>query len=175
MSATLTLMRHAKSAYPPNTPDIERPLNKRGQTDAIGAGDWLATHLPPPDAVVISVATRTQQTWELVRGRWPAFSGTVLVDPLVYEAECSTLVGCLNQLPEGRRSVLLLGHNPGLEELLCRLTGVPDIHDDQVGLEKFATSAIAVLDVSRPWPQLADETQATLRVVHIARGSGLSA
>jgi len=62
---TLILLRHAKSAWPEGTPDIERPLGRRGRRDAPAVGQWLRREAPPIDLVVCSPATRTRQTWEL--------------------------------------------------------------------------------------------------------------
>ena len=62
---TLVVLRHSKSAYPPDTADVDRPLSARGQRDAAAAGHWLRDQGLIPDLVLCSIAVRTRQTWDL--------------------------------------------------------------------------------------------------------------
>ncbi|WP_230211275.1 SixA phosphatase family protein [Streptomyces kaniharaensis] len=68
---TLIVLRHAKSAWPPDVPDWERPLGPRGRRDAPEAGRWLRRRGLVPDTVVCSPARRARETWELAGAELP--------------------------------------------------------------------------------------------------------
>ena len=115
----LILLRHAKSDWP-DVPDQERPLAKRGRRDAPVVGRWLRGHGYLPDTVICSVARRTRQTWELVA---PELGGSpsVTFEPRAYAASALTLLYLVRELPGTCRAALLIGHNPGIEELAAHL------------------------------------------------------
>ncbi|QWZ07045.1 histidine phosphatase family protein [Nocardioides panacis] len=142
---TLVLLRHAKSDWStPGQPDRDRPLSGRGRRQAPEAGRWLAEHGPVPDLVVVSPAVRARRTWDLVAAELPGTPPT-RVEDRVYAASPAELLAVLADLPEATATVLLVGHNPGLEELVEHLTG------EHV---RLPTSALAVLDVPAPWSAL---------------------
>jgi phosphohistidine phosphatase len=147
----LMLLRHAKSDWP-DVPDRDRPLAKRGRRDAPVIGRWLRDHGYLPDAVVCSAARRTRQTWELVA---PELGGspTVTFEPRAYAASALTLLYLVRELPAECRAALLIGHNPGIAELAASLAEPPD--GDGTPALRFPTAAVAVLEVSAPWPDLA--------------------
>lgn len=138
-------MRHAKSAWPEATADTQRPLAERGCRDAPAAGSWLRDHVAGVDLVVSSPALRARQTWELVA---PELNPPpeVRLDERVYGASAETLLGVIQELPQQAATVLVIGHNPGLEELVELLTGA---------VEPLKTSAIAVLDGPPAWADAA--------------------
>jgi phosphohistidine phosphatase len=140
-SHRLVIVRHAKSAWPDGVSDEKRPLNKRGRRDAPAVGRWLRKRIGRPRAVVCSPAARTRQTWELVAdelGKAP----DPIFDKRVYEASAKKLLAVVRDLPDGAGPAVLVGHNPGVADLVELLTGEsPDMK----------TSAIAVLDVAGPW------------------------
>lgn len=138
---TLVLLRHAKSDWSGGEADIDRPLAKRGRRQAPEAGSWLAAHLPVIDLAVVSPATRARSTWELVAAQLDA-PPPATIDERVYAASDRELVDVVRALPEDAGVVALVGHNPGMEELVTRLTGewVP-----------MPTSALAVLTLSDRW------------------------
>lgn len=112
MSLTLILTRHAKSSWDdPMQEDHERPLNGRGQRSAAAIGVWLAKRGHVPDQLLSSDAVRTRETWALmaaafdapVRERW---------EHALYHAGPQEILDIL-RTAEGR-TVLLLGHNPGI-------------------------------------------------------------
>jgi len=146
--ARLVLMRHAKSAYPEGIPDHDRPLSPRGKRDAQAAAQWFAehgaVHLGPDPVVLVSSAVRTRMTWEIVRS---AFGQARAQDtPAVYEAVVSTLVNlCAGPIGEGR-STLVIGHNPGIEQLADFLADASASAPEWSQREKYPTSGIAVLD-----------------------------
>ncbi|MFE9017041.1 SixA phosphatase family protein [Streptomyces sp. NPDC007808] len=165
----LVVLRHAKSAWPDGVADHERPLAGRGRRDAPVAGRLLAASDCLPDLAVCSTAVRARETWELVSAQW----GTpppVRLDPRVYAAEVPELLSVVHEVPPEVETLLLIGHNPGLEELVLDLAG--DGLDDTLDevRTKFPTSAIAVLAwYGTTWRALAPGT-ALLTGVMVARG-----
>jgi phosphohistidine phosphatase len=147
----LILLRHAKSDWP-DVPDRDRPLAKRGRRDAPVVGRWLRKHGYLPDVVVCSAARRTRQTWDLVA---PELGGSpsVTFEPRAYAASALTLLYLVRELPATSRAALLIGHNPGVEDLATSLTESPD-GDDGPGLT-FPTAAVAVLEFAGAWADLA--------------------
>jgi phosphohistidine phosphatase len=138
---TLVLLRHAKSDWSGGEPDHERPLAPRGRRQAAEAGRWLASHVDGIDLAVVSPAERARSTWSLASAEL-ADAPPLRLDERAYAASASTLLEVVRELTEDLGSVLLVGHNPGLEDLLESLTGswVP-----------LRTSTLAVLTVSGPW------------------------
>lgn len=149
-------MRHAKSAWPDDVPDHDRPLGPRGRRDAPIAGRWLRMTGHAPDHVLCSTARRTQETWRLAEGELGS-RPHVKFERAVYGATASTLLELLRRLPSAARTVALVGHDPGIPDLALELAA-PD-PADAAALErmraKFPTAAIAVLDVNGPWSELA--------------------
>ncbi|GEC07081.1 phosphoglycerate mutase [Streptomyces spinoverrucosus] len=140
----LVVLRHAKSAWPPDVADHERPLAPRGRRDAPAAGRALAESDCLPDLALCSTAVRARQTWQLASAQW----GTpppVRHDPRLYAADVPDLLAAVQAVAPEIRTLLLVGHNPGLEELVLGLAG-DGLGDtlDRVRT-KFPTSAIAVL------------------------------
>ena len=156
----LILLRHAKSDWP-DVPDRDRPLAKRGRRDAPVVGRWLRRHGYLPDTVICSVARRTRQTWERVA---PELGGSpsVTFEPRAYAASAQTLLYLVRELPGTCQTAMLIGHNPAIEELASDLAeasaaaGAPP----SPGL-RFPTAAVAVLEFTGDWPDLAP-TQARL-------------
>lgn len=168
MPRTLLLLRHAKSAYPPGVADHERPLATRGEADAPAAGRWLAEHHPDIDAVVLSPARRTRETWALVCAAAPGPWPDGVLEPRIYEAEARTLLDVVRALPPTASEALLVGHNPGLEDLAGYLAGEADPEALRRLHAKFPTSAIAVIEVTGEWSDL--PRGARLSRVEVPRG-----
>ncbi|MEU7055865.1 histidine phosphatase family protein [Streptomyces sp. NPDC046197] len=140
----LVVLRHAKSAWPENVADHDRPLAPRGRRDAPAAGRAVVEVDCLPDLALCSTALRARQTWELASAQW----GTpppVRHDPRLYAADVPDLLAAVRETPAEVGTLLLVGHNPGLEELVLELAG--DGLDDTLERlrQKFPTSAIAVL------------------------------
>jgi phosphohistidine phosphatase len=149
---TLTLLRHAKSSWDdPVARDFDRPLNARGQKAAVTVGRHMRGERLAFDHVVASPAVRIVETVEQVEAGY----GSELApawDRRVYLASASSLLDVVHELPEGAGSALLIGHNPGLEDLILLL--IPDRAGDLLRdsvEEKFPTAALAVMtfDVER--------------------------
>ncbi|MFG2550683.1 SixA phosphatase family protein [Streptomyces sp. NPDC048581] len=165
----LVVLRHAKSAWPDGVADHERPLAPRGRRDAPVAGRMLADADCLPDLALCSTAARARATWELASAEW----GTpppVRHDQRLYGADVPELLAVVREVPPEVETLLLVGHNPGLEDLVLELAG--DGLDDTLDevRTKFPTSAIAVLAWHGPaWRALAPGT-ALLTDVMVARG-----
>ena len=117
---TLLILRHAKAEHGEGLPDVERPLAKRGRRAAKRVGELLAER--PPDLVLASSALRTRET---VAGfsHGASYAGPVKLLDSLYLAEPSAYLAALAEHGGAARRVLLVGHNPGLEELVAALTG----------------------------------------------------
>ncbi|MFD4624855.1 SixA phosphatase family protein [Streptomyces sp. NPDC058475] len=165
----LVVLRHAKSAWPEGVSDHERPLAPRGRRDAPAAGRALAEADCLPDLALCSTAVRARQTWELAAEQW----GTpppVRLDERLYAADVPELLAVVREVPDQVGTLLLIGHNPGLEELVLDLAG--DGLDDALDhvRTKFPTSAVAVLAWhGSSWRELAPGT-ALLTDVAVPRG-----
>jgi phosphohistidine phosphatase len=142
MSArTLVLLRHAKSDWSTGGADRSRPLAKRGRRQAPEAGQWLTANIDRIDLAVVSPATRARSTWDLVAAELDD-APQVLVDDRVYAASEDELLDVVRDLPDDAETVVLVGHNPGIEDLASLLT------DEMPGMP---TSAIAVLRLPGAW------------------------
>ena len=120
---TLYLLRHAKSSWDDaSKQDFERPLTNRGSKACALIGEVIAEKGIDFDLVLVSTALRARQTIELVKER-AKLRGEVRYDERIYEATVSQLLEVISQVDNDRKSVLLVGHNPGLEGLLTLLTG----------------------------------------------------
>ena len=120
---TLYLLRHAKSSWDyASQQDFDRPLANRGRKAARLIGEFIEEKGIDFDLVLVSTAARTRETIALIRER-AKFAGEVRYDERIYEATASQLLQIIAQIDDVRESVLLVGHNPGIEELLALLTG----------------------------------------------------
>jgi phosphohistidine phosphatase len=141
MDRTLVVVRHAKSDWGTGVEDHDRPLNDRGRRDAPALGAWLRDNVGEIGLVVCSTATRARQTWRLV---------TQLLDPAppvryeqrVYGAEPRALLSVLDELADDVATAALVGHNPGLSELVETVSGQA---------VELKTSAVAVVRWDGTW------------------------
>ena len=139
---TLIVLRHGKSDWSGGEPDHLRPLAPRGRRQVPEAGRWLADHAGDIDLAVVSPAERARETWQLASAELPV-PPPIRVDDRVYGGAAGSLLGVLQALPDEVATVVLVGHNPGVEDLVASLIGrwVP-----------MPTSALAVVDLPGPWP-----------------------
>jgi phosphohistidine phosphatase len=138
---TLILLRHAKSDWAGDLADIDRPLNGRGRNQAPRAGQWLASSVTGIDLAVVSPANRAMTTWELASAELDTQPNT-RVDERAYAASAGQLLEVVRELPDAAATVLLIGHNPGIENLIALLTG------ESV---QMSTSALAVIALECVW------------------------
>ncbi|MGE0384211.1 MAG: histidine phosphatase family protein [Gammaproteobacteria bacterium] len=153
MTHTLLLMRHAKSDRDAGAPnDFERPLAARGLRDAPRMGAWLAGRGVRPDLVLCSPARRARDTLLLMLAAMPGVPPPIRWEPGIYEAAVPDLCRVLASAPEEDRSVMLVGHNPGLEDLLRFLVSGP-LPVEPSG-KALPTAAIAAVEISGRWKAL---------------------
>jgi phosphohistidine phosphatase len=138
---TLILLRHAKSDWSGDEADIARPLAKRGRRQAPDAGGWLAANIDSIDLAVVSPALRARSTWGLVSAGLGVPPRT-RIDDRVYAASGRELLTVVRELSDDVETVVLVGHNPGIEDLVSMLTGQ---------WASMPTSALAVITVSGSW------------------------
>jgi phosphohistidine phosphatase len=141
MERTLVVIRHAKSDWGQEVPDHDRPLNDRGRREAPGIGRWLADNVTQLDLVICSPANRARQTWRLAAERF-APDLRARYDERVYEAGPQQLMSVLEEVDDAVATAGVVGHNPGLSELVETLTG------ERIELR---TSAVALLRWEGTW------------------------
>jgi phosphohistidine phosphatase len=140
----LILLRHAKSSRPPGIDDFERPLAARGREAAGRMGTYLREQDLSPDLALVSPSRRTRETWDLVR---PALGEVeTRFEQAIYEAPATRLLSAVRDAGPEARSVLMIGHNPGFEDLARQLAGEGDPDELARLSEKFPTSAVVVID-----------------------------
>jgi len=152
----LLLMRHAKSAWDdPQLADHARPLNARGRRAAAAMAAAMRDLGLSPDVVLVSSSRRTLQTLEAL-APLPDSPIVVPMDDL-YLAHWERLLHHLRDVPETARSVLLIGHNPGLHELAVALAGPAAATrggDGKRLADAYPTAALAEFSVALPWRML---------------------
>ncbi len=152
---TLTLFRHAKSSWDyPNLEDIDRPLTPRGEAAAPLMAANLAKHSIAPDLILCSPSQRTRQTIVLAL---PAFATRPEVDyaDALYHAGVETLHAILRHVPAAARSVMIVGHNPGLQSFAMHLIGSGEPKALHAIAGKFPTSGAAVITFdAKDWSKI---------------------
>ena len=138
---TLILLRHAKSDWSGDEVDLARPLADRGRRQAPDSGRWLNTNIGTIGLALVSPAERARRTWDLVAAELDQPPRTRL-DERLYAASAEELLTVVRELSDDLDTVVLVGHNPGIADLVSRLTG-QDV--------RMPTSAVAVIDVPDSW------------------------
>lgn len=153
----LLLLRHAKSSWDdPRLPDHARPINARGRRNAIAMGAAMRELGLAPDIVLVSSARRTLQTLEAIQ----PLEGSPLIEPMdaLYLAPWQGLLDVLRGLRETARSVLVIGHNPGLHDLAMALVGPAGMAAGGPMAERLAqsypTATLTELSLALPWRML---------------------
>lgn len=122
MSRELLIMRHAKSGWDAAS-DFERTLTAQGGSDALRMGGWISETEQHPDYILASPAQRAQETVLAVCEVLQIDPQQIHWEPRIYEASVETLIELLRGVPEHAARILLVGHNPGLAELVGQLSG----------------------------------------------------
>ncbi len=144
---TLSLLRHAKSDRDdPSAADFDRPLAPRGEKAAPLMGRHMRAIDLDPDLVLCSPAVRTRETAHLAL---TAMKNTapVIFDEIIYEASSNALLERLKRVDPTVAHVLMIGHNPGLQDLTLALAGAHLSADFATLREKFPTGALVVLEL----------------------------
>ena len=139
----LIIMRHAKSDWSTDaSTDFDRPLSSRGDRDAPRMAGWLADQGLVPGLILCSPALRTKQTVLAVVEKLRIPEQEIVWEQKIYEASLSQLLDVLDRYSAAANSVLLVGHNPGLDSLLEYLSDTPPVYRRG---KLMTTAAIAVL------------------------------
>jgi len=166
---TLLLLRHAKSAWDQDVDDHSRQLDPRGQRDAEAAGRLLAARNLVPDVVACSTAVRTRETWDrAVSGGARAHQVRYLDE--VYEATATDLLTVVHAMPASAATVMLVGHGPGIPDLVDLVAVRREGSDAWEQLDrKYPTAGLAVLTFVGEWTELG-EAGAELVAFEVPRG-----
>jgi phosphohistidine phosphatase len=154
---TLYVLRHAKSDWGDESlPDFDRPLNHRGNKAAKAIGHEMAARRIHPDLVITSPAVRAKETVErMLHGYGEDLP--VTEDRRIYEAATGALIEVVRNAPEDADRLMMVGHNPGLQELVVALSE-PSALREEAG-QKFPTGALAEIRFSIDrWSELAPGT-----------------
>ena len=120
---SVLILRHAKSSWKdPDLTDHDRPLNKRGKDDAPRMGRLLKREHLVPDTIISSTAIRARATAEAV-AKASGYKGEIISNPSLYAAGPHAYIDALHDMSDDYGRALIIGHNPGLEELVEILTG----------------------------------------------------
>ena len=151
---TVLILRHAKSSWSnPGLADIDRPLNKRGKRDAPRMGAWLDAQELIPDLILSSPARRARKTAQAV-SEYSSYDGEIEIIPDFYPGDAYTFIDTLMSIPDEYQSVMIVAHNPGLEELLYALSGES---------ARMPTSSLAQVELPLDsWRDLDDEVDGKL-------------
>lgn len=152
---TLFLLRHAKSSWKqPEINDHDRPLNKRGKKEAPKVGEYLKTNDLVPDLILSSTARRAHDTAQAVAEE-SGFEGQIDLYQDLYLSDPACYLDILQSLPVTANRVLVVGHNPEMDELLTLLTDVP---------QHMTTTALAQIDLPiTSWQELNEATDGRLQ------------
>lgn len=138
----LVILRHAKAESADGVEDADRPLNPRGRRDAREAGGWVDQAVGRPGLVVSSPARRTVETVEQVVASWGGESPAIVYEESLYEASLGDLLHVVRGLDDDEPTVLLVGHDPSVSQLVTELTGQPT---------ELRTAGAAVVRVPAAW------------------------
>jgi phosphohistidine phosphatase len=141
----LLLLRHAKAERAKhNGRDRDRVLEDRGRADARKIGRYLARHGFVPDRALVSPSARTRETWALVAEAFDKPPGTSFEDD-IYESSPQAILKTIQTGGENARTLLVVGHNPSMQELAALLIAAGDVDARQQLNEDFPTAALAVI------------------------------
>jgi phosphohistidine phosphatase len=161
---TLLLLRHAKSSWKePGLDDHDRPLNKRGKHDAPQMGKLIRKLDLVPDLILCSTARRAIDTAQAVAEAC-GYEGEVETQRDLYLSDTACYLDILQHLPDEVDRVMLVGHNPDMEELLVLLTD---------NAESMPTAALAQVELPiSSWQELSEATDGRLKGLWTPRSSG---
>ena len=141
----LILFRHAKSDWPDGVSDQQRPLAGRGRDAAPRMGAYLAAEHLIPDYAIVSSARRARETWELAAAALGE-DVPLIAEPRLYNAKSDAILAVIRETEPSVHTLIVVGHNPGFEELAQSLVG----HGDRYAFarldKKYPTAGLAVID-----------------------------
>ena len=151
----LILLRHGKADYPLGVADHDRPLGARGDREAPAAGRWLVENNLIPDYIICSDALRTRSTCAWVLSELGEKGPTPYIDSRIYTASVSALCSIINEVPDTVGTLLVIGHQPVLQELALRLASADS--DEEAVYElamNYPTLGTTVLETGHPYSHL---------------------
>jgi phosphohistidine phosphatase len=151
MSRELWLLRHGKADRNIAMEDFDRPLKKRGKRAAESLGEWLHQQRLKPDWIVSSPAKRAISTAKIVQKGLAEEGLGIMLDKRLYQEGFERLKLVLAECPSEAKRVLLVGHNPELEDLLINLVGTDNLPDTD---KLLRTAALARLVMPDDWAHL---------------------
>ncbi|MDT8309916.1 MAG: histidine phosphatase family protein [Methylophaga sp.] len=161
----LLLIRHGKASWQPQFKDFDRPLTSTGEAQSRCIADWLKQAALLPDCWLVSAARRTVQTADIVRLRLGQQDTVQNVSAGLYLAEADHLLATLQALPESADCTALVGHNPGLSELLIKLAGA-QLSKFRVAPDIMWPATVAVLEFTGQWAALNRRQPSLKQVIH---------
>lgn len=159
----LLLLRHGKPDWPAGVGDFDRPLKKRGKRASDRIGQWLVANDLVPDTVIASPANRAISTAKRVCAAMGLDAETIQENRDIYLAELETLLAVIRTLPKSAARTMIVGHNPGLEELLASLSETELSPYDESS--RMPTCALAVLTLPGPWSQTTPRSAALKHLI----------
>ena len=142
----LLLLRHAKAERSlPGTPDRDRALIERGRKNAATIGAYMTSHALVPDRVLVSTATRCQETWKYAAAAFAAAPAAASVEKL-YNATQHALLAVISGADADAHTLLVIGHNPGLHDLALMLIAAGDVDLRERLREKLPTCGLVIID-----------------------------
>ncbi len=161
----LLLIRHGKASWQPQFKDFDRPLTSTGETQSRCIADWLKQNAISPDCWLVSAARRTVQTADIIRLRLGQQDTVQNVAGNLYLAEADDLLTSLQSAPDAAGCVALVGHNPGLSQLLIYLSG-KQLSDFSVAPDVMWPATLAVIQFDGQWSYLHQLPKTLNYVVH---------
>ena len=149
----LLLLRHGKSDWSINASDFDRPLKKRGTRNAKQIGVWLSEQQLQPDLVISSPANRALSTAEIAVSNMKLPTSSIQTDNRIYGADLDDLLLILSEIPSTTHRVMLVGHNPDLEELVEYF--IPNIEIAPDG-KLVPTTTLVYLQLDQQWDSIQD-------------------
>lgn len=151
----LMLLRHAKAEFQDGVSDHERSLSSRGHADAPLVGRWMLENDAVPDFILVSTALRTRQTCTWVCKELGDKAPTPKLEDDLYAARPSEMLALINHVPPTVTSLLVIGHNPGTQELAMRLASVRSKERPVVDLATdYPTAGLTVMTYDGEWGEL---------------------
>lgn len=163
----LVLVRHAKAEA--GSPDVQRPLARRGVRDAGAVGQWLADRGLVPDRAVVSPARRAVQTWDIAAGQLGDVA-PARIDDLIYVNTVDDLLAVIHPTSDEVSTLLLVGHNPSMVELATVVDDGSGDENARAELSRgYPTSGVAVFALDTSWVDVGRAT-GTLTAFAAPRG-----
>ena len=154
MNKKLLLLRHAKSSWDdPSISDYDRPLNSRGKQNASTMGNFLKKENLIPDLIISSPAKRAHKTADIIAKK-SGYDKKILESDILYAATIENYIDVIQNIKNENKIVLLVGHNPILENLL-------EIITNELRIMKMCSLAHIVLSINS-WIEIRTQTKGKL-------------